>query len=71
MRTDRYRYTEWVGLDGSIKGTELYDHDADPLELVNLAASPASTRTVQELARQMKAGWRAARPSGGENGAED
>ena len=69
MRTDRYRYTEWVGLDGHIKGTELYDHDADPLELVNLAASPASARTVKELARQMKAGWRAARPPGGENGA--
>ena len=71
MRTDRYRYTEWVGLDGGVKGRELYDHAADPLELVNLAASPASSGTVQQLARQMKAGWRAARPPGEGNGAGD
>ena len=71
MRTDRYRYTEWVGLDGGVKGRELYDHAADPLELVNLAASPDSSGTVQQLARQMKAGWRAARPPDEGNGAGD
>ncbi len=71
MRTERYRYTEWVGLDGGVKGRELYDHAADPLELVNLAASPATSGTVQQLARQMKAGWRAARPPDEENGTGD
>ena len=35
MRTPRYRYTEWP--DGS---RELYDHDADPGEITNLAARP-------------------------------
>ena len=62
MRTSRYRYTEWVGLDGRIKGRELYDHSRDPLELTNLAASAATAHTVRKLARQLKAGWRAARP---------
>src|SRR5205814_949634 len=34
VRTERWRYTEW---DGGAKGSELYDHDADPHEHRNLA----------------------------------
>ncbi len=34
IRTDRYRYTEWA--DGHY-GAELYDHQEDPEELINLA----------------------------------
>ena len=60
MRTDRYRYTEWEGLDGQIRGRELYDHETDPLELVNLANSPQVAPTIESLSRQLKAGWRAA-----------
>lgn len=43
VRTDRWRYTEWD--DGS-RGIELYDHQKDPRELVNLSAESdlASTR---------------------------
>jgi uncharacterized sulfatase len=37
VRTDRWRYTEW---DRGSKGVELYDHDADPGEHVNLANDP-------------------------------
>ena len=55
MRTDRYRYTEWVGLDGDVKGRELYDHLTDPLELVNLAADSRSANTVRRLAKQLTA----------------
>ncbi len=41
MRTDRYRYTEWRSVkDGSIMARELYDHQADPRETVNLAGQP-------------------------------
>lgn len=49
LRTARYRYTEW-GPDGS-QGNELYDHAADPKELVNLAGRPASTKLVAELSK--------------------
>lgn len=53
VRTERWRYTEW---DGGAKGSELYDHDADPREQRNLAGEPAQARIVEEmkgLLRQM------------------
>jgi uncharacterized sulfatase len=34
VRTERWRYTEW---DDGKRGRELYDHDADPGEMKNLA----------------------------------
>ena len=38
LRTDRFRYTEW-GPEGR-DGAELYDHQQDPQELLNLAGRP-------------------------------
>jgi uncharacterized sulfatase len=55
LRTERYRYTEWP--DGS---PELYDHQTDPAERANLAASPALTRTLAELRQRLHEGWKAA-----------
>jgi uncharacterized sulfatase len=46
VRTARYRYTEW---ESGQKGAELYDHDADPGELKNLATDPAHAKTVADL----------------------
>ncbi len=46
LRTDRWRYTEWN--DGEA-GAELYDHDADPGEFINLARTPAARPVVGEL----------------------
>jgi arylsulfatase A-like enzyme len=44
VRTERYRYTEWP--DGSV---ELFDHSIDPRESINLAHSPAHSKTVSDL----------------------
>jgi iduronate 2-sulfatase len=46
VRTARYRYTEW---DGGKKGVQLFDYDADPGELKNLAADPAMAEVVKEM----------------------
>jgi len=63
MRTDRYRYTEWQHRKtGDVVASELYDHRQDPQENVNLAADGKHKDLVARLARQLKAGWKAARP---------
>ena len=58
VRTERWRYTEW---DGGAKGKELYDHDADPHELRNLASDPQHARVVED----MKGLLREIRPTAG------
>ena len=44
MRTERWRYIRYA--DG---GEELYDHDADPHELHNLAADPKYAAEVAQM----------------------
>lgn len=53
VRTERFRYTEW---DGGKKGAQLFDYDADPGELRNLAADPAHAATVAQLRGRLPAG---------------
>ncbi|ANW96149.1 hypothetical protein AXE80_07595 [Wenyingzhuangia fucanilytica] len=36
MRTEKYRYTEWVTADGTVRYKDLYDLDNDPNETVNI-----------------------------------
>lgn len=50
LRTERWRYTEW---DDGKRGVELYDHEADPRELHNLANSPQHAGTVLDLHRRL------------------
>ena len=41
IRTERWRYTEWG--ENGVHGRELYDHDSDPREHINLASGNADT----------------------------
>jgi iduronate 2-sulfatase len=50
IRTERWAYSEW---DGSKEGAMLFDHDADPNELRNLAHDPAHADTVATLREQL------------------
>ncbi|MEZ6130952.1 MAG: sulfatase [Planctomycetaceae bacterium] len=52
LRTDRYRYTEW-GTDG-VDGAELYDHETDAAEMVNLAGSDQHQQVMNELAAKLR-----------------
>jgi len=63
MRTDRYRFTRWQKRKGGeVVATELYDHQDDPQENVNLAVLAEHKDLLARLARQLDAGWKAARP---------
>ncbi len=46
VRTEKWRYTEW---DGGRAGTELYHHEKDPKEYVNLATNPAYAKVVAQM----------------------
>jgi len=63
MRTERYRFTRWTAPDGTAVATELYDHQADPHENVNLAVLPEHAKAVEELTAQAAKGWRGALPA--------
>lgn len=67
MKTDQYRYTEWVTRDDKreILARELYDHIKDPAENVNVANDAAYASVVPDLAKMMLAGWQSVRPSRG------
>lgn len=52
IRTERYRYTEW-GEHGK-GGTELYDHQSDPAEMVNLAGRKEQAAVVKELSAMLR-----------------
>jgi uncharacterized sulfatase len=51
VRTERYRFTEW---DDGKKGAELYDHEKDPEEKVNVLSDPKYGDAVRELRALLK-----------------
>ncbi|MFA5858564.1 MAG: sulfatase [Elusimicrobiota bacterium] len=63
MRTKQYRYAEWKNRDtGEVVGVELYDHQSDPGENVNLALDKKNKDLCAKLSAQLNAGWKAAKP---------
>ena len=59
MRTDRYRYTEWNDREsGETKARELYDHQRDSQENVNVIGRPEYAEDTGKLEAMMKQGWR-------------
>ena len=59
ITTERFRYIEWN--DGTL-GVELYDHQTDPTESVNLASDPAHAQTLSRLRSDFPAQVRALPP---------
>lgn len=63
LRTPRWRYTEW---DEGRAGRELYDHDADPEELTNLAEVAAQAAIIAELSATLRQAVAASYPANGQ-----
>jgi uncharacterized sulfatase len=59
VRSERYVYIEW----GSEKVAQLYDHESDPRQYVNLIASPKHADVLSEMRRLLKEGPKGAVPA--------
>jgi len=63
MKTDRYRYIEWKRTKtGEVEARELYDHDTDPQENINVVDDPHYSKTVTGLSKMLANGSQAAKP---------
>ncbi len=63
MRTDQYRYTEWIEIKTKVvKYSELYDLKNDPLAKENIVEKPENKELVAKLHEKMLAGWQGAKP---------
>ncbi len=63
MRIDRYRLTLWLHKNdhSKVEAVELYDHQSDPAENLNIASVPKNAALVKSLTDQLHRGWRSAR----------
>ncbi len=59
MRTDRYRFVLWTLFEDrdSIVAIELYDHETDPLETLNIAPNPENKELVDKLLTEYYPAW--------------
>ena len=59
VRTQRYRYTAWVGSDtGQIVSQELYDQVNDPIEGLNVAKNQDYLVELERHEELRNLGWR-------------
>ncbi|MEX0704173.1 MAG: sulfatase [Planctomycetales bacterium] len=58
VRTERYAYIEW----GDEHVAQLYDHETDPHEYVNLVKGREHAEVLAAMRRLLKGGWQAALP---------
>jgi arylsulfatase A-like enzyme len=66
LGTQRYRYTEWLRRNNRSAppaGIELYDHQSDPEENVNVAGRPENKELTAQLSQLLHKGWKAAVPA--------
>jgi arylsulfatase A-like enzyme len=55
IRANRFRYTEWRDFQsGQVRARELYDHQHDPAETVNVVGADRYSQDVERLAAQMR-----------------
>lgn len=65
VRTDRYRYTEWRRLGSTeITAQELYDHEKDPDENVNIVGEAGNQDIVEQHSALLKKGFGIIAPTG-------
>lgn len=58
VRTGRYRYTEWrYAKDTKVRWRELYDHQEDPAENVNVVPDPARRAVVERHMALLRKGF--------------
>jgi len=58
MRTARYRYVEWrEWKTGKVEARELYDHQGDAHEMLNLAGDETHAPTLKKLAGELSRSW--------------
>lgn len=54
MRTDRYRFNLWISTNNDIIAKELYDHQKDPEENINIVDQAKNNSLVAELTDKLR-----------------
>jgi len=58
LRSDKFRYTEWRSKkSGEVVARELYHHEKDPQENLNVAANPEYADSLRELEERLQEMW--------------
>lgn len=64
VRTERYRYTLYEGVDGKAAHEELFDYERDPTETRNLVLDSEYNALRNEMKGLLDAGWTSCRMQG-------